>query len=62
MDEFNLSIEDVADSSIRIDKYLASALPEKSRSYYQKAIDSGFVLVNGNKVKEDFYVSNKAWR
>ncbi|WP_458458254.1 RluA family pseudouridine synthase [Pseudobutyrivibrio sp.] len=54
MDEFNLSIEDVADSGIRIDKYLASALPEKSRSYYQKAIDSGFVLVNGKQIKSKY--------
>ena len=54
MDEFNLSIEDAADSGIRIDKYLASALPEKSRSYYQKAIDSGFVLVNGKQIKSKY--------
>ena len=54
MDEFNLSIEDSSDEGIRIDKYLASALPEKSRSYYQKAIDSGFVLVNGKQVKSKY--------
>ena len=54
MDEYNLSIEDISDSSIRIDKYLATALPEKSRSYYQKAIDSGFVLVNGKQVKSKY--------
>lgn len=54
MDEFYLSIEDVTDAGIRIDKYLASALPEKSRSYYQKAIDSGFVLVNGKQVKSKY--------
>ena len=54
MDEFNLSIEDSSDEGIRIDKYLASTLPEKSRSYYQKAIDSGFVLVNGKQVKSKY--------
>ncbi len=54
MDEYNLSIEDISDSGIRIDKYLATALPEKSRSYYQKAIDSGFVLVNGKQVKSKY--------
>ena len=54
MDEFNLSIEDSSDEGIRIDKYLASVLPEKSRSYYQKAIDSGFVLVNGKQVKSKY--------
>ena len=54
MDEFTLSIEDSADCGVRIDKYLAQALPEKSRSYYQKAIDSGFVLVNGKQVKSKY--------
>ena len=54
MDEFYLSIEDSTDCGIRIDKYLAQALPEKSRSYYQKAIDSGFVLVNGKQVKSKY--------
>ena len=54
MDEYNLSIEDSIDAGIRIDKYLAAALPEKSRSYYQKAIDSGFVLVNGKQVKSKY--------
>ncbi|MBR1623809.1 MAG: RNA pseudouridine synthase, partial [Pseudobutyrivibrio sp.] len=51
MDEFTISIEDLCDSGIRIDKFLANAMPEKSRSYYQKAIDSGFVLVNGKQIK-----------
>ena len=54
MDEFVLSIEDSSDENIRIDKYLATALPEKSRSYYQKAIDGGFVLVNGKQVKSKY--------
>ncbi len=54
MDEFTLIIEEPGDSGIRIDKYLAQILPEKSRSYYQKAIDSGFVLVNGKTVKSKY--------
>ena len=54
MDEFVLSIEDSSDENIRIDKYLAVSLPDKSRSYYQKAIDSGFVLVNGKQVKSKY--------
>ena len=57
MDEYNLSIDDISDSGIRIDKYLATALPEKSRNYYQKAIDSGFVLVNGKQVKSKYQTS-----
>ena len=54
MDEFTISIEDLCDSGIRIDKFLANAMPEKSRSYYQKAIDSGFVLVNGKQIKSKY--------
>ena len=54
MDEFVLSIEDSSDENIRIDKYLAVSLPDKSRSYYQKAIDGGFVLVNGKQVKSKY--------
>ncbi len=54
MDEFILTIEDTSDENIRIDKYLATALPEKSRSYYQKAIDGGFVLVNGKQIKSKY--------
>lgn len=54
MDEFTLTIEDSTDVGIRIDKYLATALPDKSRSYYQKAIDEGRVLVNGQPVKSKY--------
>ncbi|MBE5909619.1 RluA family pseudouridine synthase [Pseudobutyrivibrio sp.] len=54
MDEFTIVIEDPADEGIRIDKYLATALPEKSRSHYQKAIDNGLVLVNGKNVKSKY--------
>ena len=54
MDEINLSIEDSTEEGIRIDKFLATSLPDKSRSYYQKAIDNGFVLVNGKTVKSKY--------
>ena len=54
MDEFNLNIDDINDEGIRIDKYLASALLERSRNYYQKAIDNGYVLVNGRQVKSKY--------
>ena len=47
-------IEEPSEEGIRIDKYLASALPEKSRSHYQKAIDNGLVLVNGKVVKSKY--------
>ena len=54
MDEITITIEDVSEADIRIDKFLATNLPEKSRSYYQKAIDNGFVLVNGKNVKSKY--------
>ncbi len=54
MDEFTLSIEDNLDEGIRIDKYLATAIPDKSRSFFQKAIDNGQVLVNGSLVKSKY--------
>lgn len=54
MDEFTIIIEEPADEGIRIDKFLAANMPEKSRSYYQKSIDNGFVLVNGKQVKSKY--------
>ncbi len=54
MDEITIIIEEPSEENIRIDKYLAENLPEKSRSYYQKAIDNGFVLVNGKPVKTKY--------
>ncbi len=54
MDEFVIVIEEPSDEGIRIDKFLAANLTEKSRSYYQKAIDGGFVLVNGKQVKSKY--------
>lgn len=54
MDEFTIVIEEPTDEGIRIDKFLATNMPEKSRSYYQKLIDNGFVLVNGKTVKSKY--------
>ena len=54
MDEFIIIIEEPADEGIRIDKFLAANMPEKSRSYYQKSIDNGFVLVNGKQIKSKY--------
>ena len=54
MDESLIVIEEPSDAGIRIDKYLASAIPDKSRSHYQKAIDNGLVLVNGKTVKSKY--------
>lgn len=38
-------------SGIRLDKYVAEALPQYSRSYIHKLIVQGYVLVNGQKTK-----------
>lgn len=54
MDESLIVIEEPTDAGIRIDKFLASAIPDKSRSHYQKAIDNGLVLVNGKTVKSKY--------
>jgi len=43
-------------SNLRIDKYLATVLNELSRSYLQKLITEGKVLVDGNAVKSNYKV------
>ena len=40
----------------RIDHYLHSRFPDYSRSVFQKVIDAGAVLVNGQKVKASYKV------
>ena len=41
---------------VRIDKYLAEACPDLSRSYIQKLLKSGQVLVNGQGIKASYIV------
>ncbi len=41
----------VAESAVRLDKYLAEACPELSRSRLQKLIEQGCILVNGYGAK-----------
>lgn len=36
---------------VRLDKYVTQVLPEFSRSYIQKLIEQGYILVNGQKTK-----------
>ena len=43
--------------SMRLDAYLAKKIPEKSRSYFQKTIEEGNVLVNGKKEKSSFKIN-----
>lgn len=42
---------------VRIDRYLADQYPDHSRSYLQKLIRDGNVLVNGNVVKPNYKLS-----
>lgn len=44
------------ESDVRIDRYLAKACPELSRSYIQKLLKSGQVLVNGSLIKSSYVV------
>lgn len=45
-----------SDSGIRIDKYLTQVCEEFSRSYLQKLLKSGQVMVNGKAVKASYMV------
>ena len=45
------------ESDMRIDKYLSESCPELSRSYIQKLLKSGQVLVNKKGVKASYVVS-----
>lgn len=40
----------------RIDSYLAGRLPDLSRTYVQKLLDEGRILVNGEKVKANYRI------
>ena len=45
------------DQQMRLDKYLAEQFPEQTRSYLQKLIKEGGVLVNGRSVKTGYQLS-----
>lgn len=45
-------------SGERIDKFLATELPDMSRSYIQKLIKDGSVFVNGKSVKSNYKLSH----
>lgn len=46
-----------ADQDLRVDKYLSQELPDSSRSFLQKLIAGGQVLVNRKPVKANYKVS-----
>ncbi len=50
---------DAKDSGIRIDKYIAENQEALTRSYIQKLIQEGRILVNNNAVKANYKVSAK---
>lgn len=45
------------DQQMRLDKYLAEQFPEQTRSYLQRLIKEGEVLVNGKAVKTGYQLS-----
>ena len=53
----NYLFEIQEDQQMRLDKYLAEQFPEQTRSYLQKLIKEGAVLVNGKSVKTGFQLS-----
>lgn len=50
---------EIADSGLRIDKYLSSVNEQLSRSYIQKLLKSGLVLVDGKPVKASYQVDER---
>ena len=55
MDNYLFEIQE--DQQMRLDKYLAEQFPEQTRSYLQKLIKDGEVLVNGKNVKTGYQLS-----
>ena len=53
----NYLFEIQEDQQMRLDKYLAEQFPEQTRSYLQKLIKDGEVLVNGKQVKTGYQLS-----
>ena len=47
---------EIADSGLRIDKYLSSVNEQLRRSYIKKLLKSGLVLVDGKPVKARYQV------
>lgn len=54
MEEFTIKIEDERDAGTRIDKFLASIMEGKSRSFIQGLIDSNSIFVNGKEIKSNY--------
>lgn len=55
MEQYLFEIQE--NQQMRLDKYLAEQFPEQTRSYLQKLIKDGEVLVNGKSVKTGYQLS-----
>ncbi len=55
---YNMIVDDEY-SDIRIDKYLSEIFPELSRTYIQKLIKNGCVLLNSKQVKPNCRIADK---
>ena len=55
MEQYLFEIQE--NQQMRLDKYLAEQFPEQTRSYLQKLIKDGEVLVNGKNVKTGYQLS-----
>lgn len=51
---YTFQVTDEAEKGIRLDKYLAEKMPDLSRSFLQKNIQEGHVLVNDKKSKTGY--------
>ena len=60
MEEFEFIINETSIESIgiRLDNYLTEKLPEYSRSYIQKFLEDGQILVNGRPSKSNYKLRN----
>jgi len=54
----NIYYVDDESSDIRVDKYLSDLLPDLSRTYIQKLLKSGHILVNGNPCKSKYLIKS----
>lgn len=52
-------IVDSSDDGVRVDKYLSEELEGYSRSFLQKLLKEGCVLVNGQAVKSNYRIADK---
>ncbi|MDX1672101.1 MAG: RluA family pseudouridine synthase [Balneolaceae bacterium] len=56
VEEYHLEVPEDAPTDMRLDKYLADAIPDTSRTKVQKAIEEGFVTVNGSNEKSSYII------